>query len=374
MTRLAAAFGLTVAAFSSAPALAQRPATLIAADPIVETPPGVQAWRIRYWTTLDRGERREVTGIVMAPREAVPPRPRPVIAWTHGTWGIAEDCAPSLSPRFFEATAATQAVRRGYVVVAPDYPGLGSPGPHPYLVGTVTGRSVLDAVRAAREIASTAAGPRFAVWGESQGGHAALWAGQLASVDGAGLELVGVAAAAPPTNLAANFRQAANQDAKAFLTSLAAVSWSDYYRVPLALGRPRTPGIMKRLAAKCVTVESTPKIATLLGILTIRRDLKPVDFPALRPWSSYVAANSTTPLQKVPVLIAQTRADPLVAPAVTRAFARRLCANRVRVHWIDLPGGDHATTAKQSAAATIDWIDGRFAGDRPPNDCGSLGK
>lgn len=361
-----------LAALWVAPAVAQPAAVLITADPVVETPPGTQAWRIRYWTTGDRGERWQVTGMVVAPREAIPRTPRPVIAWTHGTWGTDESCAPSLSPRFFDATPAIEAVRRGYVVVAPDYPGLGNPGPHPYLVGTVTARSVLDAVRAAREIAGAAAGPRFAVWGESQGGHAALWTGQLAGVDGAGLQLVGVAAAAPPTDLAANFRQASSQDAKAFLTSLAATSWADYYRVPLTIGRPRTPGIMQRLAKNCIAIGVTPKFGTLLGILAIRTDLRRVDFPSLSPWRSFVAANSTTPVQTVPVLIAQTVADPLVAPSVTRSFARRLCANRVRVRWIDLPGKDHATTAKQSATATIDWIDGRFAGAPAPNDCRRL--
>ncbi len=127
-----------------------------------------------------------------------------MIAWAHGTWGAAERCAPSLSANFFAATPATVAVARGYVVVAPDYPGLGSAGPHPYLVGTVTARSVLDAVRAAAAIPAAAAGARFAVWGESQGGHAALWTGQLAGDDGAGLTLLGVAAGAPPTDLPAN--------------------------------------------------------------------------------------------------------------------------------------------------------------------------
>lgn len=356
---------------AASPAPAQGGA-LVSADPLVETPAGMQAWRIRYLTTDDRGQRREVTGMVVAPREAIPAQPRRVIAWTHGTWGTAEKCAPSLSPRFFELTPALDAVRNGYVVVAPDYPGLGSSGPHPYLVGTVTGRSVLDAVRAARSIPGAAAGASFAVWGESQGGHAALWTGQLARTDGAGLRLVGVAAGAPPSDLAANFRQAGDPSAKAFLTALAADSWSRYYGVPLTLGRRGTPAIMRRMAGNCVSVDATPRLGALLGILTLRRDLRGVDFPGLRPWSSYVAANSLSPVQPVPVLIAQTREDPLVAPAVTRQFARRLCANRVRVQWIDLPGKDHATTARQSAGQTLRWIDERFAGTRAPSDCGRI--
>src|SRR3546814_14697442 len=112
--------------------------------------------------------------MVVAPREAMPAQPRHVIAWTHGTWGVAEKCAPSISPDFFTATPMVEAmIARGYVVVAPDYPGLGGAMPHPYLVGGATAHSVPDAVRAASGISAAAAGPRFAVWGESQGGPAA---------------------------------------------------------------------------------------------------------------------------------------------------------------------------------------------------------
>jgi len=365
MRGLALMIGLAIAA----PAAAQRN-NLVAAQPVVSPPAGMQAWSIRYLSRDDRGVERELTGMVVAPREAIPRQPRRVLAWTHGTWGIAQSCAPSLSPRFFEKTPAIDAVRQGYVVVAPDYPGLGSAGVHPYLVGTVTGRSVLDAIRAAQRIPGAAAGGSYAVWGESQGGHAALWTGQMQGAEGAGLRLVGVAAGAPPTDLGANMRQASDANARAFLTALATDSWSRYYGVPLKIGRARTPGIIQRLARNCVTVDSGPKLGTLLGILALRQDLARVDLGRTPPWASYVAANSASPVSRVPVLFAQTQGDPLVAPAVTRAFARRMCANRVRVRWIDLPGKDHATTAKQSAGATLAWIDSLFAGRQAPNDCG----
>lgn len=330
----------------------------------------MQAWKIRYLSRDDRGMAQTLTGMVIAPREAIPRTARRVLAWAHGTWGTADECTPSQSPRFFAATPALEAVRQGYVVVAPDYPGLGVPGAHAYLVGTVTGRSVIDAVRAARAIPGAAAGSDYAVWGESQGGHAALWTGQMQAAEGAGLRLVGVAAGAPPTDLPANLRGASNATYRAFLTAMTVDSWSQYYGVPLKIGRARTPGIIRRLARNCITVDSGPKIGAMLGILALRQDFAKVDLGATPPWSSYAAANSTSPVSRVPVLFAQTQGDPLVAPAVTRAFARRMCANRVRVRWIDLPGKDHATTAKQSAAATLQWIDGRFAGVQAPNDCG----
>jgi alpha-beta hydrolase superfamily lysophospholipase len=65
---------------------------------------------------------------------------------------------------------------RGYVVVATDHPGLGTPGMHPYLIGVSEGRAVLDSVRAARDLPDAGASNRFVVWGHSQGGHASLYA------------------------------------------------------------------------------------------------------------------------------------------------------------------------------------------------------
>jgi acetyl esterase/lipase len=367
-TRSAAVVGISALLLASAPAYGQQGGTLISATPVAHAPAGMSAWRIRYWTTDDHARSIAVTGMVVAPNHAAQ-EARNVVAWAHGTSGVVESCALSTNPRFFDVTPALPAVGRGYVVVAPDYPGLGSPGPHPYLVGTMTGRSVLDAVKAAQHIAAAHAGNRFAVWGESQGGHAALWTGQLARDYAPELRLVGVAAGAPPTDLAGNFRQSSDPNAKAMLSAYAVYSWAKYYRVPLTIGRKGTPALITRLAQKCINLDATPKLLTVLGILSLKRDLKGVDLASLRPWSGFVAANSTSPVSSVPILIAQTREDPLVAPAVTRQFARRLCSNHVAVRWIDLPGKDHATTARQSAAATLQWIDQRFAGAAAPNDC-----
>jgi acetyl esterase/lipase len=71
-------------------------------------------------------------------------------------------------------------IRRGYIVTATDYPGLGTAGPHPYLVGISEGRAVLDSVRSARNLTQGEAQKRFAVWGHSQGGQAVLYAAVIA--------------------------------------------------------------------------------------------------------------------------------------------------------------------------------------------------
>ena len=53
----------------------------------------------------------------------------------------------------------------GSIVAATDYEGMGTPGPHPYLVGISEGRSGLDAALAARQIPGAEAGDRLGVMG-----------------------------------------------------------------------------------------------------------------------------------------------------------------------------------------------------------------
>ncbi|ODR98337.1 hypothetical protein AUC69_10710 [Methyloceanibacter superfactus] len=95
---------------------------------------------------------------------------------------MAPDCAPSLYPdRAGLIWNLRDMLGHGYVVVATDYPGLGTEGVHPYLIGESAGRAVLDSVRATQQFKNSGASNRFAVWGHSEGGHAALFTGQLAA-------------------------------------------------------------------------------------------------------------------------------------------------------------------------------------------------
>ncbi|HMO74665.1 MAG TPA: lipase family protein [Sphingopyxis sp.] len=371
MRHFYAAVLIAILSVLTVPAAAQPPRYLISAQPMPETPPGVQAWRVQYWTTNGSGARFAVTGIVAAPMEAIPPRPRRVIAWTHGAWGVAEKCAPSLSLNFFAATAGIDAVSRGYVVVAPDYIGLANPTMHPFLVGADTGQAVLDGVRAAREIPGAAAGSSFAVWGESQGGHAALWTAMSARSYAPDLTLVATAAAAPPTDLAANLRDGSDKNARALLLSFALHSWSTLYGFSMDGVANRTnQGIITRLAQNnCVSLDKKPKVGTILGILTIVRATKNKDIAKIEPFGSFARANSVDAARVPgPLLIAQSRNDTIVASSVTRKFAKAVCRRGTGVRWIDMTG-DHGNSARESAQETIGWITSRFDGNPAPNDC-----
>ena len=365
---------LVTASLFSVQVQAQRAGQLISADPVADSPTGMQAWRISYWTMTGKSAPIRATGMVIAPREAST-RARPVLAWTHGAWGVAQKCAPSLSRDFWKYTAGLQAVSRGYAVVAPDYPGLGIQGVHGFLVGPDTARSVLDAVRAAGQVPAAAAGKRFAVWGESQGGHAALWTGQRARHYAPDLDLVGVAAAAPPTYLVDNLRQGSDPSARTFLTSYAIYSWSRFYGSPMStIAGPQSRGIITRLSENnCVNFDSMPKLGAILGIMTLRRNLRNTDLGKIEPWASHARVNNAKAGQiDVPLLLAQNPKDTIVAPAVTRRFARDACAAKKRVRWIDINGKGHGTSASDTVGVTLDWIGDRFAGRQVPDDCGKF--
>lgn len=368
---------LIAAAMTATPANAQSMSrgVLLSSTPIAGAPAGASAYRIRYQSRAVGGERNQVTGVVIVPNGRAPQGGRNVVAWAHGTSGVAESCAPSQSKALYGSIAGlTDLLAAGYAVVATDYAGLGTPGPHPYLAGDGSAYSVLDSVRAAREFGRGSIGNRFVVWGESQGGHAALWTAQFARRYAPELRLEGVAAAAPPTDLKENLTGGTNPLIKALLTAYTSTSWSQTYGIPSStILKPVGQDLARRLARNCVSTDPVA-LRTKIGLFRFSRSLAQVDMSTSPRWAEQLRRNSVAPDGfTVPVLIAQGSADPIVAPGVTHAFARSLCRSRsVPVRYLAIEGGDHFSIGKRSADVTVRWIADRFAGQSAPDDCGRL--
>lgn len=80
------------------------------------------------------------SGVVLVPAGAPPAGDWPVIAWAHGTSGVARMYAPSLMKDLtYGEEGLLPMVRAGFAVVATDYHGLGTEGPHEYLSKTAHG-------------------------------------------------------------------------------------------------------------------------------------------------------------------------------------------------------------------------------------------
>jgi hypothetical protein len=67
-----------------------------------------------YVSEDENGHREPVSAVVFVPDGKPPASGWPIIAWAHGTVGIAKDCAPSQHPNLFfdEAVAAVNASTR----------------------------------------------------------------------------------------------------------------------------------------------------------------------------------------------------------------------------------------------------------------------
>jgi len=332
-----------------------------------------QAFRILYRSTGLKGEPIEVSGSIFIPGGKAPPGGRDVIAWAHPTSGVVEKCAPSLMPDTAGMIWGLQSMlAKGYVVVATDYPGLGAPGIHPYLIGESEGRAVLDSVRAARAMPQAGASNRFAVWGHSQGGHAALYTGELAKSYAPELELVGVAAAAPATYLIELFDADKSSPAGKELTAMAIWSWANLYRDPSStLVDADTTGVYEAMAHDCI--ESVPEFLALDKAekpLTHEKFLK-ANPAKTEPWESIMKRNSPgqTPAG-APVFLAQGTADTIVRPDITKQFGDVLCKQGTRVTFVELPGTTHTFAARDSVDQAIKWMDARFRGEPAPSSCG----
>ncbi|AXY57244.1 alpha/beta fold hydrolase [Acinetobacter chinensis] len=149
------------------------------------------------------GKEVNATALVFTPKIAAPVGGWPIVVWAHGTTGVADKCAPSAQGLQGTEALLKLLLAQGYVVVAPDYEGLGSAGNHPFLNLKSEAFSITDAVVATRnylKAQNLAASDKWVSIGHSQGGHAVLGAAQYAAR--AQLDYKGTVAIAPASNLA----------------------------------------------------------------------------------------------------------------------------------------------------------------------------
>ncbi|MEL6828267.1 MAG: lipase family protein [Pseudomonadota bacterium] len=131
---------------------------------------------IRYTSLdgLDGVTPIEVTGALYFPAGEAPEEGWPLIAWSHGTVGIADACAPSTAGRSErDLTYLSYWLERGYAIVASDYQGLGTPEIHPYMATRPMAYNTLDGIRAVQE-ADFPLTDAVVVTGQSQGASAAI--------------------------------------------------------------------------------------------------------------------------------------------------------------------------------------------------------
>ena len=330
----------------------------------------VESARVVYRSTSgDTGQETVVSGTVFTPRSKAPDGGWPVIAFGHGSTGLDEPCAPSLSDNLLGFSSIVVGfASKGYAVALPDYQGLGSPGVHPYTDARTAGLNMIDAVRALRHTFSDVS-DRWAAVGGSQGGAAAWAADEQAGSYAPELDLVGAVALVPSADVTGIVDKAVantmtEDQALAYqglVESLARlhpdVNRDDYRRGDAArywelLSACSGPKVLDRTAAaETVRVEDfTP--ASPAAADRLRGLLKAWALPQ-RPLSA-------------PLSVTYSGRDGFIDAQWTTDAIARACALGGTVVWQLEPGKGHGDFDLNTQ---FDWIEDRFAGKSATNEC-----
>jgi alpha-beta hydrolase superfamily lysophospholipase len=328
--------------------------------------PGANAWKVLYHSRAVDGSDIAVSGVIVAPTDAAPDGGRPVISWAHGTHGIADSCAPSRTGDMVSRLPSIgKLIAQGYVVVATDYEGLGTPGTHPYLVGESEAHGVLDIARAAQQLPGTAASNKTFVWGQSQGGQAALFAGEVAPTYAPDLDVLGIISGAPVTDAAAMFPTAATIPETLGFAVMGMLGIQAAYpqaKVSDVL-TPAAQQLTKIVDQKCY--EDVLKAFQQPVDKVIAKN--PSDVP---PFPELFAADSAgSRPTAAPMLVYQGLSDSVVYKVFTDQYVKKACALGNTVEYQTFSGKDHYEENDAAESDVLEWMQARLGGLPAPSTC-----
>ena len=303
---------------------------------------------VLYSSRTPQGAKDAISGSISVPKGKPPKGGWPMITWAHGTTGVADACAPSRDTQGDPAGTGESYInpelnawlRAGYAVLRTDYEGLGTPGKHPYLVGTSEGRSVLDIVQAARQLDPNVS-KRYLIAGHSQGGQSALFAAGLASSWQPKLKLRGTVAFAPASHILDQESLLPALTSPSSLTALAtlivdgASTQSSAFTVNQVLSDPVLQ-FYPLLQSQCLG--RLGQSDELGGIPPSQLERSGADLSAVRP---ILAAMNPAVKTAAPILIPQGEADSTVFPFLTAQLKGELLGLGDNVTYKTYPGVDH---------------------------------
>ncbi|MEZ0054205.1 pimeloyl-ACP methyl ester carboxylesterase [Mycobacterium sp. MAA66] len=331
------------------------------------------AAKITYLSTsgID-GSVQPVTGSVFEPVGTPPEGGWPVIVFGHGTTGVTADCGPSVSPNLYGTADAIRALLGlGYVMVVPDYQGLGNDKTyHPYLDATTAGYNMIDAMRATKKLVPKAS-DKWVAFGVSQGGQASWAANELnAKYSSPDLTLVGSVSVSPAADVTGLADLAMNgaltpQQSIAMVMILTSLKKE---HPDLNLDDYRRGAAQKNwtLLSSC-SLDLTQKRLDVAKALS-PDDLRPAGPAAADLLRGYLAQMSALPKSpaSAPMLVLHGDADQVIPVAWTEAAVKRACDMGDVVASFVAAGRGHGDF---DPIAALDWIQKRFSGAPADNTC-----
>lgn len=338
-----------------------KPGAIARVQQLYSTPDGMSGWRVIYHSTDKDGNPIFASGLIVAPEVIKANRRLSIVAWGHPTTGVAERCAPSVGFDPFDSIEGLRSlVAAGYMVVAPDYSGMGVSGPPSFLIGESEARTMLDIARAAQELPYISVSKDLAFWGHSQGGHAALFSSQIASTYANEFNIRGVAIAAPATDLGSLIQEDIDTTGGVTIGSYAFNEYHEAYGADASnILTPRAQQVMTQTVSLCLLGQNS-QLHTLTKPLV--GNFLTSDPTTTEPWAGLLHKNTPTgPPPSTPLFVAQGEKDTLVKPAVTDAFVVAQEARGVQVTFKKNPNVGHGLVALEAMPDVIKWLNEQFA-------------
>lgn len=332
------------------------------------------AKRILYTTTDLRWKAGivPVSGSLYLPKGEAPAGGWPLVAWAHGTVGVADSCAPSWSghkPR--DATYIERWLQNGFAVVATDYQGLGGLGPHPYLIWEAEGRSVLDGARAALGAYKDKLAPKVFVTGQSQGSGAALGATRIAPSYAPDVPLQATVATGVVSTFPGGPYKPPQSTAigSPHYVSLLMIGGAlpDGAPTPDALATDKGKALLKAAREGCSP--EMRAVAQKEGVTATNAFVQPID----KVEAMLTPVTDMTPVKlPVPVLLGTGLADKVLVPTRQFGAVKALCAAGSDIVWKTYPGATHNGGLLASFPDALALFRTVLAGQKVATNCGTV--
>lgn len=360
-------------------AVPATPGTLIRYRTSTSVPPGgpsCNSWTVMYSSQDALGNPNVVTGTVLVPTSFYSLLiPRPIISYAVGTHGLTQSWAPSIqlaNGTDYESSNINAALNRGYAVLITDNPGYTSGDVPSYMVGKAQGKAVLDIVTAALQIPkiSLKSSAKVGIWGYSQGGQSAAWAGQLQPAYAPGIKLAGIAAGGVPAELFSVGEYLDGNNGSSFLLATCIglnAQYPDKIRLNdrvnaygfEAINQGLSMGVFEALFAFMNTPLSnfTKYGETSDQIFSIPEIADVVNAQEL----------GKTKIN-APVFLYHGTGDEFIPLEQSLNLKEQYCSLGVNTSYMVYPG-EHITTQFQAAPQVLDWLKDRFAGKTAASTC-----